>query len=92
MPDTVARLRAFNRRWTEVLGLLERHLLGTPYSLAESRVLFELAGQDCWERLDLRQRLGTDATSSPECSPNSNVSGSSSRRGRRATAVGGRCA
>jgi len=62
MPDTVARLRAFNRRWTEVLGLLERHLLGTPYSLAESRVLFELAGQDCWERLDLRQRLGIDAS------------------------------
>jgi DNA-binding MarR family transcriptional regulator/N-acetylglutamate synthase-like GNAT family acetyltransferase len=43
----IARLRAFNRFYTEVLGLLHDGLLETPYSLAESRVLFELgAGGD----------------------------------------------
>src|SRR6266508_634141 len=66
MRDTVARVRAFNRRWTEVLGLLDRHLLGTPYSLAEARILFELAHQTglgtTVERLDLRRRLYIDAS------------------------------
>lgn len=57
----VDRVRAFNRTWTEVLGLLERNLLDTPHSLTEARVLFELgrapAGMD---RLALRDRLGID--------------------------------
>jgi DNA-binding MarR family transcriptional regulator/predicted GNAT family acetyltransferase len=57
----VERVRAFNRTWTEVLGLLERNLLETPHSLTEARVLFELgrapAGMD---RLALRERLGID--------------------------------
>jgi len=60
MPNTVQELRAFNRRWTQVLGLLDRHFLGTPYSLTEGRVLYELARQDDWERLDLRRQLAID--------------------------------
>lgn len=39
----ISRVRAFNRFYTKVLGLLSSGLLDTPYSLAESRVLFELA-------------------------------------------------
>ena len=58
--DDVAEVRAFNRRWTEVLGLLDRHLLDTDHTLAEARVLFELNGRSSWERLDLRARLGMD--------------------------------
>lgn len=58
--STVDRVREFNRGWTEVLGLLDRGLLETEYSLAESRVIFELAQRASWERLALRDRLGMD--------------------------------
>jgi DNA-binding MarR family transcriptional regulator/GNAT superfamily N-acetyltransferase len=57
----VERIRAFNRAWTEVLGLLDRHLLDTPHSLTEARVLYEL-GQSASgaDRAVLRERLGID--------------------------------
>ena len=38
---TVAAVRAFNRFYTNVIGLLRGKYLGTPYSLTESRLLFE---------------------------------------------------
>jgi DNA-binding MarR family transcriptional regulator len=60
--DVVERVRAFNRGWTEVLGLLDQGLLQTSYSLTEARVIFELAHQPTWERLALRNRLGIDAS------------------------------
>jgi len=39
----VSALRAFNRFYTPVMGLLGRGLLRTPYSLTEARVLYEIA-------------------------------------------------
>jgi DNA-binding MarR family transcriptional regulator/GNAT superfamily N-acetyltransferase len=62
MSSTVERIRAFNRAWTEQLGLLGRGLLDTEHSLAEARVLFELAQRRDWEQLELRRRLGIDAS------------------------------
>lgn len=59
---TVDRIRAFNRGWTEVLGLLDSRLLATEHTLAEARVLFELAQRERWERRELRERLGIDAS------------------------------
>jgi DNA-binding MarR family transcriptional regulator/GNAT superfamily N-acetyltransferase len=56
----VQRVRAFNRTWTEVLGLLDQGLLATEHSLSESRVIFELAHRPSWERQELRDRLGID--------------------------------
>ncbi len=61
--DDVERIRAFNRRWTEVIGLLDAGLLDTPYSLPEARVIFELGrrGDDePWEQVELRRRLRMD--------------------------------
>ena len=60
--EQVARVRAFNRRWTEILGLLDRGLLETDRSLAEARVLYELVERPSWERVELRDRLGMDAS------------------------------
>lgn len=57
---TIARVREFNRIWTEVLGLLDRGLLDTEHTLAEARVLFEMARQPIWERSALQERLGID--------------------------------
>jgi DNA-binding MarR family transcriptional regulator/GNAT superfamily N-acetyltransferase len=62
MPELVDRVRAFNRGWTEVLGLLDEGLLATEHTLAEARVIFELAQRPSWERLELRHRLGMDAS------------------------------
>ncbi|HEY7362175.1 MAG TPA: helix-turn-helix domain-containing GNAT family N-acetyltransferase [Streptosporangiaceae bacterium] len=57
----VAAVREFNRFYTGVIGLLREGLLGTPYSLTEARVLFELARDDAVELADLRRWLDIDA-------------------------------
>ena len=59
--STVDRVRAFNRFYTRVIGVLGESLLDTPYSLSEARVLFELAQADRVEVVDLRRTLGLDA-------------------------------
>ncbi len=59
--DRVADVRAFNRYYTKVIGVLEEGLLRTPYSLTEARTMFELAQRDATEVTDLRRHLGIDA-------------------------------
>jgi DNA-binding MarR family transcriptional regulator/GNAT superfamily N-acetyltransferase len=56
-------VRAFNRFYTNVIGVLHEGLLGTPYSLTQARVLFELAQreQGATELADLRRHLDIDA-------------------------------
>ena len=38
----IGEIRAFNRFYTDVIGLLDQHLLDSPYSLAEARILYEV--------------------------------------------------
>jgi DNA-binding MarR family transcriptional regulator/N-acetylglutamate synthase-like GNAT family acetyltransferase len=59
--ERVAALRAFNRFYTNEIGVLQEDFLHTPYSLAEARVLFELAQAEHAEVADLRRRLDIDA-------------------------------
>ena len=61
LPDGVAAVRAFNRFYTNVIGLLREGLLRTPYSLTEARVIFELAQRDATELVELRRELDIDA-------------------------------
>jgi DNA-binding MarR family transcriptional regulator/GNAT superfamily N-acetyltransferase len=60
-PDRISAVRSFNRSYTRFLGALNEHLLSTPYSLTEARVLFELGQRDETEVAALRQATGLDA-------------------------------
>lgn len=44
-PAQVARVRAFNRFHTQLVGALGQRILDSPHSLTESRILYELAHQ-----------------------------------------------
>ncbi|RKT55918.1 bifunctional helix-turn-helix transcriptional regulator/GNAT family N-acetyltransferase [Saccharothrix australiensis] len=54
---TVAEVRAFNRFYTGVIGVLDNAYLSSPYSLTEVRVLFELVSGT----VDVKGALGLDA-------------------------------
>jgi DNA-binding MarR family transcriptional regulator/GNAT superfamily N-acetyltransferase len=64
MTNHVAAVRAFSRRYTRVIGVLEEGLLGMPYTLTEARLLYELgqarAPREPTEVLELRHALGLD--------------------------------
>jgi len=59
-PDRVDAVRAFNRFYTPLIGLLSDRFLGTRYSLTEGRVIFELAQRDETEVVELRRALDLD--------------------------------
>ncbi|WP_436638273.1 bifunctional helix-turn-helix transcriptional regulator/GNAT family N-acetyltransferase [Microbaculum sp. FT89] len=59
-PETGA-VRRFTRFYTRQIGLLNDGLLKSPYSLAESRVLYEIANHDAVAASDLSRELGLDA-------------------------------
>lgn len=73
-PDSaqVAQVRAFNRFYTRTIGVLRDSLAGSSFSLAEARVLYELAhhepagsgtasGEAAIEGAELRRMLDLDA-------------------------------
>jgi DNA-binding MarR family transcriptional regulator/GNAT superfamily N-acetyltransferase len=59
-PAQVAQVRAFNRFYTNVIGVLHDMYLDTPYTLTESRVLFEIARLGTAQVPWLRQSLDID--------------------------------
>lgn len=62
LPDgaAIAAIRRFNRFYTRKIGVLEQHLLESPFTLTEARVLFELAQRDDLTARDIGTKLGLD--------------------------------
>jgi DNA-binding MarR family transcriptional regulator/predicted N-acetyltransferase YhbS len=58
--DAVASVRAFNRFYTNVIGLAHGLYLDMPYSLTEARLLFELGQGNVTSTADLRRVLDID--------------------------------
>ncbi|MFI6497337.1 GNAT family N-acetyltransferase [Nonomuraea typhae] len=57
----VSEVRAFNRFYTKVIGVLQAGMLESPYSLTEVRVLFEISHAGELETGGLRALLDVDA-------------------------------
>ena len=56
----VAAFRAFNRFHTRLVGALDRHILVSPHSLTEARLLYEIAREPAATAADLAKRLRLD--------------------------------
>src|SRR5215831_17420823 len=57
----IQTVRRFNRFYTRQIGVLQDHLLESPYSLTEVRILYELAHHERLTARDLCLELGLDA-------------------------------
>lgn len=44
--DIITEIRGFNRFYTNILGLLDQHIIDSGYSLTEARILFEISKTD----------------------------------------------
>lgn len=46
--EMIDKIRAFNRFYTNIIGLLDQHFLDSPFSLTEGRVLYEICNiEEC---------------------------------------------
>ncbi len=59
--EQVLAFRHFNRTYTRLIGTLNEGLLSTPYSLAEARILYELATRSAPNAREIGEALGLDA-------------------------------
>ena len=56
----IAAVRRFNRSYTRQIGVLREGFLGSPYSLTQVRVLYELANRERPTATDLSKDLNLD--------------------------------
>lgn len=59
-PATIEKIRAFNRFYTNVIGVVDRHLHGSPFSLTEARILLEIFHNGGCNARTIRETLNVD--------------------------------
>jgi len=59
--DTVAVIRRFNRFYTRAIGVMDKGHVGSPYTLAETRTLYEIATDPGVTPKSIGERTGLDA-------------------------------
>lgn len=57
---TIDEIRAFNRFYTNIIGVVDRYLLGTPYSLTEARIMLEIHQHERCSARTLKRILNVD--------------------------------
>src|SRR5262245_51136150 len=60
LEHTISAIREFSRFYTRRFGILDEHLLSSEFSLAEARILYELAQQSPASASELNLRLNLD--------------------------------
>lgn len=60
MADDIAAMRAFNRFYTRIIGLLEEGMHNSPYALSEARVVHEIGKRRATTASALCETLGMD--------------------------------
>src|SRR5882757_6728433 len=60
LTEDMATFRRFNRMYTRFIGTLQEGLLNSSYSLAEARVLYELANREAPKAKEIAEELGMD--------------------------------
>lgn len=58
--EHISQMRAFNRFYTSVIGLLDKHILSSSFTLPEVRVLYEIYHQEGLTATDIVTSLGVD--------------------------------
>ena len=58
--EATQKIRSFNRFYTHLLGLLDRHILDSDFSLTEARVLLEISKENGTTARKLTERLKID--------------------------------
>ena len=56
----IQSIRDFNRFYTNIIGLLDNHILDSPYSLPEARVLYELFHRQPCAASDIMTSINMD--------------------------------
>ena len=58
--EFIAKIRSFNRFYTNIIGLLEQRFLDRPYSLTEGRVLYEISHMEECTAKKIRENIVID--------------------------------
>jgi len=58
--ELIEKIRAFNRFYTGIIGLLDQHFLGSPFSLTEGRVLYEICNTEDCSAKNIRENIFID--------------------------------
>jgi len=58
--ELIEQIRGFNRFYTNIIGLLDRHYLDSPFSLTDGRILYEICNTEDCSAKKIREKVSID--------------------------------